>query len=438
MRRWIKKLKKIRGKLISSFVVVIIFLIVILVGLAIFISSKLASEQNENFKNYEEKFLESVILLVDNCLYGDEKNELCSKYVLPRNIGRYEFFYLQDLVDSNLLESFTNPYDKSEQCNLESYVYVDSRSDTTNSAYDYDLDYHVCLMCGDKKSKDCLGDYQEEQKYNLACQVAYDQEGTQPYDGEWTDQDLYLILKASGDVASKISQFRYYIGDHYPYGDVTMLSDLEGVIQLKDSISSEFVTVEAYDEKDNKATANCGNYPIRIDKDELRYAIVTGVLSNPDRDLVASGDYSPMEVILEVTTDPANSTSGYTYTWYRNDEFYKETTLPNITVDENGTYVVHVTNEIGNQEVTSDEFVVYIDKQKPKVKVLEDTLTLDFGQEYDFKNNLEVTFGSSGGTYSCDPSNNNYLGTEDQKITCIATGKNGLETKVTFQVKREQ
>ena len=88
--------------------------------------------------------------------------------------------------------------------------------------------------------------------------------------------------------------------------------------------------------------------------------------------------------------------------------------------------------------MTSEQFIVYIDKEKPKVKVLEDTLTLDFGQDYDFRDNLEVTFSSSGGTYSCDPSNNNYLGTEDQKITCIATGKNGLETKVTFQVKREQ
>ena len=48
------------------------------------------------------------------------------------------------------------------------------------------------------------------------------------------------------------------------------------------------------------------------------------------------------------------------------------------------------------------------------------------------------TVGTSGGTVTCDPSNNNYLGTEDQEITCIATGRNGLETTVTFQVKREQ
>ena len=80
----------------------------------------------------------------------------------------------------------------------------------------------------------------------------------------------------------------------------------------------------------------------------------------------------------------------------------------------------------------------HIDKKKPEIRVLEDTLVLPFAEEYDFKNNLEVTFGTSGGTVTCDPSNNNYLGTEDQEITCIATGRNGLETTVTFQVKREQ
>ncbi|HIT22193.1 MAG TPA: hypothetical protein IAB56_04420 [Candidatus Scybalousia intestinigallinarum] len=437
-KRWVKKLRKIRGTLTSTLVIIFIILIVVLVGLAIFTGYRLSRERNEDFSNYEEQFLEKVVLLVDNCLYGDEKNALCSKYVLPRNTGRYEFFYLQDLVDGGLLESFTNPYDKSEKCDLESYVYVDSRSDTTNSSYGYDLDYHVCLMCGDKKSKECLDNYQEEEKYDLACEIAYDQEGTQPYQGEWTDQPLYLIVKASGDVSSKVSQFYYYIGDEAAYSDGTMTTDLEGVALLNRNVASQYITVESYDEKDNKATASCGNYPVRIDKDTLNYVIITGVLSNANRDLVANGDYSPMEVILEANTDPLDSISGFTYTWYRNNEVFKETTTPTITVDQDGAYSVEVTNAVGKQKVTSEQFIVYIDKEKPKVKVLEDTLTLDFGQDYDFRDNLEVTFGSSGGTYSCDPSNNNYLGTEDQKITCIATGKNGLETKVTFQVKREQ
>ena len=438
-KRWVKKLKKMRGSLTSTLVIVLIILIVVLVALAIMTGLRLSRERNEDFSNYEEQFLEKVVLLVDNCLYGEgEKNALCSKYVLPRNTGRYEFFYLRDLVDGGLLESFTNPYDKSEKCDLESYVYVNSRSDTTNSSYGYDLDYHVCLMCGDKKSKECLDNYQEEEKYDLACEIAYDQEGTKPYQGEWTDQPLYLIVKANGDVSSKISQFYYYIGDEAAYSDGTMLTDLEGVALLNRNVASQYITVDAYDEKDNKASASCGNYPVQIDKDILNYVIITGVLSNTDRDLVANGDYSPMEVILEANTDPSTSVSGFTYTWYRNNEVFKETTIPTITVDQDGAYSVEVTNKVGNQKITSEQFIVYIDKEKPKVKVIEDTLILDFGQDYDFKDNLEVTFGTSGGTYSCEPFNNNYLGTEDQEITCIATGKNGLETKATFQVKRKQ
>ena len=145
-----------------------------------------------------------------------------------------------------------------------------------------------------------------------------------------------------------------------------------------------------------------------------------------------------MEVTLEANTDPLESISGFQYTWYRDGEVIQETTLPTITVDQDGSYTVQVTNGLGKQKVASEAFVVYIDKKKPEIKVLEDTLVLPFAEEYDFKNNLEVTFGTSGGTVTCDPSNNNYLGTEDQEITCIATGRNGLETTVTFQVKREQ
>ena len=438
-KKWVRKLKKMRGALTSSLVIVIIILIVVLVGLAILTGSRLASDRNEKFSNYEEQFLERVVLLVDNCLYGEgEKNALCSQYVLPRNTERYEFFYLRDLVDGGILESFPSPYDKDEKCDLESYVYVNSRSDTTDSSSDYDLDYHVCLMCGDKKSKECLDNYQEEEKYSLSCQVAYDEAGTQPYNGEWTDQDLYLILKADGDVSSKISQYRYHIGDHLVYSDATMISDLEGLVKLSGNISGEYITVDDYDEKDNKATAKCGNYPIRIDKSQLKNVIITGVLSNSDRDLVANGDYSPMEVTLEANTDPLESVSGFKYTWYRDGEVIQETTLPTITVDQDGSYTVQVTNGLGKQKVASEAFVVHIDKKKPEIKVLEDTLVLPFAEEYDFKNNLEVTFGTSGGTVTCDPSNNDYLGNEDQEITCIATGRNGLETTVTFQVKREQ
>ena len=438
-KKWIKKLKKMRNTLKSSLIIVIIIFIIVLVALAITSGSRLSRKRNEDFSNYEEQFLEKVVLLVDNCLYGEgEKNTLCSNYVLPRNTGRYEFFYLRDLVDGGLLESFTNPYDKNKKCDLDSYVYVNSRSDTTNSSYGYDLDYHVCLMCGDKKSKECLDNYQEDEKYSLSCQVAYDEAGTKPYDGKWTDQNLYLILKADGNISSKISQYRYHIGDDLVYSDAKMISNYEGLVTLDKNISGEYITVDAYDEKDNKATTSCGNYPIRIDKSKLKSVIITGILSNTDRDLVANGDYSPMEVILEANTDPSTSVSGFTYTWYRNNEVFKETTIPTITVDQDGAYSVEVTNKVGNQKITSEQFIVYIDKEKPKVKVLEDTLILDFGQDYDFKDNLEVTFGTSGGTYSCEPFNNNYLGTEDQEITCIATGKNGLETKATFQVKRKQ
>ena len=54
-KKWVRKLKKMRGALTSSLVIVIIILIVVLVGLAILTGSRLASDRNEKFSNYEEQ-----------------------------------------------------------------------------------------------------------------------------------------------------------------------------------------------------------------------------------------------------------------------------------------------------------------------------------------------------------------------------------------------
>lgn len=435
-KRWIKKLRKIRGSLISLLVLIIIVIIIVLVGLAILTGSQISSQRGQTFSEYEEKFLNQAVALVENCLGpSTDKNPLCSSYVFPQNPNRYEFIYLQDLIDKEVLEAFADPYHEGKKCSGESYVYVSSRSDTTNSPQ-YDLNYHVCLMCGDKKSKDCLATTESDEKYELSCQVAYDPEGTVPYDGKWTDQNLYLILNASGDFASKVSKYCYHIGEDYVFSDVEILSNQKALVTLDRNIANQFIQVDSYDDSDQKATAGCGNYPIRIDKNEIQDVIITGILSNPDRDLVESGDYSSMEVILEANVNPTDSPSGYQYVWYRNGEIYRKTTLLTLMVDEDGSYQVEVSNALGKKKM-SEEFVVHIDKKKPEIKVLDKILTLSFKEDYDFKKNIKVTFGSSGGSFTCDPENNNYLGDEDTLVTCKAVGNNGLETKASFTVKHK-
>jgi len=81
--------------------------------------------------------------------------------------------------------------------------------------------------------------------------------------------------------------------------------------------------------------------------------------------VLTSGSWSLTDVVFTVTMNPRTIPSGYYYTWYKDGEVVNKTEEGTYKVTTRGTYKVEVTNGVGKQILTSEEFIVKIDKNKP-------------------------------------------------------------------------
>ena len=81
------------------------------------------------------------------------------------------------------------------------------------------------------------------------------------------------------------------------------------------------------------------------------------------------------------------------------------------------------------QIVKTNEFKVKIDRQEPVIVIGQNPISLGT-EDYNFESNITVTFGPSGGDYSCDPASSRKTGT--YTVTCSATSGSELTTTVTF------
>lgn len=101
-----------------------------------------------------------------------------------------------------------------------------------------------------------------------------------------------------------------------------------------------------------------------------------------------------------------------------------------------GTYYVCVKDKAGNlsEDISTKKVIVqYIDSEPPTIKVKNDPLNLGT-EDYEFKDNLEVTWGESGeGSISCDPAISKKTGTYEVK--CIVIGNNGLKKEISFEAR---
>ena len=130
------------------------------------------------------------------------------------------------------------------------------------------------------------------------------------------------------------------------------------------------------------------------------------------------------------------------------DKFYitQTTTTPiaddfNITSQNNqaiqsleiGTYYAYVKDKVGNISDAKKVEITNVDDQAPIIMVLTDPLSLGT-QDYDFKNNINVTWGTSGeGKITCEPPSSLKAGS--YPVTCSATGNSGLSASSTFAVR---
>ena len=89
-----------------------------------------------------------------------------------------------------------------------------------------------------------------------------------------------------------------------------------------------------------------------------------------------------------------------------------------------------VSCDVSEKLNTDGSMPVLVDKTRPTISVKTNPLSMG-AVDYDFKDNVTVTFGPLGGTLTCNPERSKKTGVYD--VTCTAKNRSDLEASVTFR-----
>ena len=357
----IDKKKKIYAfTLIELLAVIVILGILLGIGTGVYLTY-LNDSTDRSYNIAENSFKDATMAAMENCMAGGATgSSFCANHNVPQNQYDFELIYLRELIDHDYIDPIKNPDDTDEFCDADkSYVYVSNRADMETSL-NYDLYYKICLICGDRRSEYCDEEIEVPADFDTYCDVFYDEGFTTPYDGVWTDQDLYLRFTVEEGYKLGISRFLYKnskqtvwkkLDVREPFGMVHLTKDIDDKIEVK-----------AYDDLNQVgSTAICGGNTIRIDKTILKSAKITA--KEKDGKALANDTWADDDVTLTVTVDPKKATSKYLYRWYKDGVMIKDwDTSSSLVVTEDGTYKAEVTNEVRKQVITTNEFKVKIDR----------------------------------------------------------------------------
>jgi len=441
------KLKKNAFTLMEVLAVIVI--LGILVGLAVSgYSNYVVKSRNKSYNIAENSLKDAATSAITDCLTENGKNrEFCKTHDVLANQYEHEIVLLEELINDDYMDAIRDPYDTEKFCNTGSmeedgsYVYIINKTNTDN-VNNIDFNYKVCLKCGNYKSKDCLGkeDF-ESDGFDAECKVTY-VDGSD-YNWVWTDQDLYLKFSANGKFRYGLKFFQYKM-DNGEFGDKIEPIENQATIHLNKTINNQKITMRAVDGLGTEKTAKCGTNGIKIDKEKIISATLTGTLKGNGRRVI-DGGWAGDDVILKVTPNPKSVPSGYYYEWYyrkegsENFELLTKSTEDNYLVEaildnKFHEYKVLVRNGVGNQEVWTNTLKIRFDKTKPTIKAIKNPLQLKKdNKDYMFIDNVTYTFGDSGGTASCNIEKSKGTGAYD--VRCTAIGNNQLTAQTTFRVR---
>lgn len=324
--------------------------------------------KNKAYQNAENVLKVSASNALTHCMTAPtgEFIKFCEVHKAPTNQFEYDIITGDDLIKYDYVDPIVDPNNKDKTCDMsKSYVYISNKANSEEENNN-EFVYKVCLVCGDQKSKDCRDDLltNETSKWDTSCRVFYDEAGTRSYDGKWIDEDLYLKLSSSGDYKYGINQYRYRIGSE-SWLSAKAKNDI-ATVHLNKTIGNKEIQVEAYDGVNQKRETVCtssGGSLIKIDKTIIKGVTITG--KQTDGKSVNNGAWSKTDLVLSANMNPKTTPSGYQYTWYKDGQVIEGANKSSYTATLRGTYKVVVTNGVGKQTVTSQDFVVKIDKNKP-------------------------------------------------------------------------
>ena len=419
--------------LIELLAVIVILGILLGIGTGVYLFY-VSDSSNRSYNIAENSFVNATMAAMENCMAGGATGStFCANHNVPQNQYDFELVYLRELIANDYIDPIKNPDDTDEFCDADnSYVYVSNRADMETSL-NYDLYYKVCLVCGDRRSEYCDEEIEVPSDFDTYCDVYYDEGLTTPYDGAWTDQDLFLRFSVSeAGYRLGISRFLYKASSGTTWDKLDVREPF-GTVRWTDEVNEE-VLAKGYDDLNQVgSTAVCGGSGtvIRIDKTIIEKVVVTG--KRADGRALPTNTWSDSDVTLTATVAPPTTISGYLYRWYKDGVLVQDWNASNTYVaTTDGTYKVEVTNALMKQIVPSNEFVVKIDRHVPEMSVGSNPISLGT-EDYNFKDNVTVTYGPSGGEFVCDPASSRKTGT--YTVTCTATSGSGLTQTVTFQAR---
>lgn len=115
------------------------------------------SAKNQAFKEAEETMRVAASDALTQCMASPPSNliSFCEKHEIPSNQQEHDIITGVDLIKYEYMDAIANPENTDIDCDMEnSYVYISNRVNSEN-VNNSDLIYKVCLICGNKKSKDC-------------------------------------------------------------------------------------------------------------------------------------------------------------------------------------------------------------------------------------------------------------------------------------------
>lgn len=346
-----------------------IVILAVLLGIAIpTYSVYVHSSRNKTYKTAEESLRVAAGDALTHCMTAptDEMISFCSVHDAPANQYEYDVMTGSDLIKFNYIDPIMDPEDTSRTCDMDkSYVYISNKANTEEENNN-EFVYKVCLICGNRKSKDCRDDILSgiETDWETSCKISYDAAGSTSYDGKWTDQDLYLNFSSSGIYKYGISQYRYQIGDDN-WASVRAVDDKANV-RLTKTIGEKAINVEAYDGTNQKAKTICtstGGTTIKLDKTVIAGVEIVG--KETDGTVVNNNEWAKTDLTLTAVVNPRTCASKYQYIWYKDGVVIPDAVGSSYIAKDWGNYKVEVTNGVGKQHVISQEFVVKIDRKAP-------------------------------------------------------------------------
>ena len=139
-----------KGYTLIELISVIALLSIVLILGVYSVTNFLIDSKDKSFNILVNSFEDGVLEAYTSCLSNPTIASFCTNHDMPSN-GNSDTIYLRELINEEFVEKFKNPWNTSEECDVNtSYVRV-----TRNNANSISFTYKTCLKCGNHQSKGC-------------------------------------------------------------------------------------------------------------------------------------------------------------------------------------------------------------------------------------------------------------------------------------------